>query len=72
MCPRKFGEFEEEIGPRCDIDSLKNVHSLSTIDDFANDRATKLGLFVHVDTDAVCHVSEIGDATKTNAQVSPN
>ena len=34
MCPRKFREFEVEIGARCDINSLKNTLSLSTIDDF--------------------------------------
>jgi len=53
MWPRKLGEFEAEIGPRCDIDSLKNALSLSrsTIDDFkfcgivAGDRAAKLGLW---------------------------
>ncbi len=34
MRPRKFGEFETEVGVRCDINSLKNALSLSTIDDF--------------------------------------
>jgi len=78
MCPRKLREFESEIGPRCDIDSLKNALSLSTIDDFkfcgivTSNRATKLGLLVHVDTDAGCHVSEISDTTETTAQVTPN
>jgi hypothetical protein len=78
MCPRKLGEFEAEIGPRCDIDSLKNALSLSTIDNFkfccivTSNRTTKLGLFVHVDTDAEGHVSEISDVTETTAQVTPN
>ena len=31
-----------------------------------------LGHLVHVDTDAGCHVSEIGDTTETAAQVTPN
>ena len=33
---------------------------------------TNFGLFVHVNTDAGRHVSEIGDATETTAQVAPN
>jgi hypothetical protein len=65
MCSSKLGEFEAEIDPRCDIDSLKNAltDSLSTVDDFkfcgivASDRAAKLGLLVHADTDAGCHVN---------------
>src|SRR6266446_8202807 len=78
MCPRKFGEFEAEVGTRCDIDGLKNALGLSTIDDFkfcgivASDRATKLSFFVHVDTDAGRHVSEISDAAETTTQVTPN
>jgi hypothetical protein len=29
-------------------------------------------VYVHVNTDAGCHVGEIGDATETTAQVIPN
>ncbi len=78
MCPRKFGEFEAEIGMRCDINSLKNTLSLSTIDDFkfcsivTSDHMTKLSLLVHVDTDAGSHVGKISNAAKTTTQVTPN
>ena len=61
------------------MDSLTDAFSLST-DKFINKlcsivatyRATKFGQFVHVDTDAGCHVSEISDATETATQVTPN
>jgi len=78
MHPRKFGEFKMEIGVRCDINSLKNALSLSTIDDFkfcgivTSDRTTKLRLLVHVDTDAGSHVGEISDVAETTAQVTLN
>ena len=78
MHPRKFGEFETEIGVRCDINSLKNALSLSTIDDFkfcgivTSDRTTKLRLLVHVDMDTGSHVGEISDVAETTAQVTLN
>src|SRR5258708_9167324 len=78
MCPRKFREFETEIGMRCDINSLKNALSLSTIDDFKfcsivmSDCMTKLRLLVHVDTDVGSHVGKISDVAKTTAQVTLN
>src|SRR5258707_11059043 len=78
MHPRKFGEFKAEIGARCNINSLKNTLSLSTIHDFkfcgivTTNHTTKLSLLVHVDTDAGSHVGKISDVAKTTTQVTPN
>jgi hypothetical protein len=71
-------EFKTEIGARCDVDSLKNTFGFGAIDGLelsgviASDSTTKLGLFIDVDADSACHVSKIGDAVETTAQVTPN
>src|SRR5579863_4802147 len=78
MGSRKLGEFEVEIGARGDIDGLKNTFGFGAIDDLelcgvvARDCAAKLSLFVNAYTDAGRHVSKIGNAVETTAQVAPN
>ncbi len=75
---RKLREFEAEIGARGDIDGLKDTLGFSAIDDLelcgvvACDCTAKLSLFVNAYTDAGRHVSKIGDAVETTAQVAPN
>ena len=57
----------------CDINSLKNALSLSTINDFkfcgivVGNHTMKLSLLVHIDMDAGNHVSKISNATETTA-----
>jgi hypothetical protein len=75
---RKLWEFEAEIGARGDIDGLKDALGFGAIDDLefsgvvTRDCTAKLSFFVNAYMDAGRHVSKIGDAVETTAQVAPN
>ena len=78
MCLGELGEFKAEIGTRCNVDGLKNAFGFGAINDLelsgviARNGTTKLGLLIDVDADFARHISEIGNAVKATAQVTPD